>query len=281
MTSKIFSSKSRPIHKGLYPTERLKRVDAISLDDTPDMVPLDFRRPDMPEHVINAMTDYQAMMDAIRDGMVNAATATIPDCPIERAEHLKSFGYFADASMVGITRLDDAARLRHPFRNPDIDRLADDLKTRQTKTLASGIDVIMAGLKESMETPPQDTAHHTHAIVFLYENNRPPEDGEDGTDWIKDAEAHRGALRATETAVVLANYIRLLGYDALAHTATTSEMDVGKLSRLAGLTYLDDALPFSSIHDSRHISFRPAGIDMGTVLIIRKDHIQISTGAII
>ena len=239
MTAKLFSSKSRPIHKGLYPTERLKRVETIAVDDMPEMKALDFRRPDMPESIINAMTDYQAMMDAIRDGMVNKAKATIPACPQERAEHLKSFGYFSDASMVGIGLIDDAARLTTPFRNPDIDRLAEDLKTRQTKTLASGIDVIMAGLKEAMETPPQDTAHHTHAIVFLYENLRPPHEGEAGTEWIKDAEAHRGALRATETAVVLANYIRLLGYDALAHSATTSAMDLPKLSRLAGLTMMD------------------------------------------
>ena len=240
MTSKFFSSKSRPIHKGPYPTERLKRIDAVRLDHIPAMKALDFRRPDTPHSIVNAMTDYQAMMDAIRDGMVNKTTATIPTCPFERAEHLKSFGYFSDASMVGIARLDDAARLAKPFRNPDIDRLAEDLKTRQTKTLASGIDVIMAGLKESMETPPQDTAHHTHTIVFLYENARAPHQGEEGADWIMDAEAHRGALRATETAVVLANYIRLLGFDALAHTATSSEMDLPKLSVLAGLTSYEE-----------------------------------------
>ena len=194
MTSKFFSSKSRPIYKGPYPTERLKRIDAARLDHIPPMKALDFRRPDTPQSIVNAMTDYQAMMDAIRDGMVNRTTATIPTCPFERAEHLKSFGYFSDASMVGIARLDDALRLAKPFRNPDVDRLAEDLKTRQTKTLASGIDVIMAGLKESMETPPQDTAHHTHTIVFLYENARAPHQGEEGTDWIMDAEAHRGAF---------------------------------------------------------------------------------------
>ena len=239
MSAKLFSDKSRPIHKGLYPTERLKRSDHIVLDHIKPMKALDFRRTDSPHSIINAMTDYQAMMDAIRDGLVNKAKATIPNCPIERANHLKSFGYFADASMVGIALLDDKARLEQPIRNPDIDRLAEDLKTKQTKTLASGIDVIMAGLKEAMETPPQDTSHHTHGIVFLYENSRAPRADEAGTEWIKDAEAHRGSLRATETAVVLANYIRLLGFDALAHSATTSEMDLQKLSLLAGLTSYD------------------------------------------
>ena len=242
MTTKLFSSKARPVEKGPYPTERLRRADTANLDDVPAMQPLDFQRTDTPHSIINAMTDYQAMMDAIRDGLVNKTKATIPDCPVERAAHLKSFGYFADASMVGICRLDDAARLDKPIRNPDIDRLAEDLRTRQTKTLASGIDMIMAGLKESMSTPPQGTAHHSYAIVFLYENARAPETDEEGTDWIQQAEAHRGALRATETAVVLANYIRILGFDALAHSATTSEMDLAKLSLLAGLTTYDDGL---------------------------------------
>ena len=242
MTTKLFSSKARPVEKGPYPTERLRRADTANLDDVPAMQPLDFQRTDTPHSIINAMTDYQAMMDAIRDGLVNKTKATIPDCPVERAAHLKSFGYFADASMVGICRLDDAARLDKPIRNPDIDRLAEDLRTRQTKTLASGIDMIMAGLKESMSTPPQGTAHHSYAIVFLYENARAPNTDEEGTDWIQQAEAHRGALRATETAVVLANYIRILGFDALAHSATTSEMDLAKLSLLAGLTTYDDGL---------------------------------------
>ena len=242
MTTKFFSSKSRPIDKGPYPTERLARINTISLSDVPEMQALSFRRPDMPDNIVNAMTDYQAMMDAIRDGLVNNSKATIPDCPVERSKHLKSFGYFADASMVGVGLLDDSLKLSQPIRNPDIDRLAEDLKTRQTKTLASGIDVIMAGLKESMSTPPQGTDHHTHAIVFLYENARAPLADEEGTDWIQDAEAHRGALRASETAVVLANYIRLLGYDALAHTATSSEMDLAKLSLISGLTFYEDEL---------------------------------------
>ena len=241
---KLFSDKKRPIHKGLYPTERLKRTPSIDINAVLPMPVLDFHRPDAPISIVNAMVEYQAMMDAIRDGMVNKTKATIPDHPKERAEHLKSFGYFADASMVGICRLDDHARLEHPIRNPDIDRLAHDLKTRQTKTLASGIDVIMAGLKEAIETPPQNTADHSHAITFLYENNRAPHVDEDGTEWITNAESHRGALRATETAVVLANYIRLLGYDAVAHSATTSEMDLNKLAAAAGLIYADGTAPF-------------------------------------
>ena len=264
---KLFSAKDRPIHKGLYPTERLKRVDAADAVPHPSMAhpamdQLDFHRDDDPASIVNAMADYQAMMDAIRDGMVNKTKATIPADHKERADHLKSFGYFADASMVGICALDGRAHLKTPFRNPDIDRLAHDLRTKQTKTLASGIDMIMAGLKESMEAPPQDTAHHTHAIVFLYENNRAPYPDEAGTEWITNAEAHRGALRATETAVVLANYIRLLGYDAVAHSATTSDYNLTMLATAAGLTFADGVAPF--IGPSYGVAVITTTMDMAT-----------------
>ncbi|MFP3541281.1 hypothetical protein SB770_32650, partial [Pseudomonas sp. SIMBA_044] len=89
--------------------------------------------------------------DAIRDGLVNGARADVPDDLQERSEHIKAFGYFADAAMVGIGPMVEGARLQRPWRNPDIDRLAEDLKTRQTKTLASGIDMIMADLKEALQ----------------------------------------------------------------------------------------------------------------------------------
>jgi len=124
-------------------------------------------------------------------------------------------------------------------RNPDIDRLAQDLRTRQTKTLASGIDLIMADLKESMEAPPGTIDGHSHTIVFVYDMPRDPRPDEPGIDWLKDAQHHRACLRASETAVVLANYIRLLGWDAKAHTATSSDVDLNLLTVAAGLATVE------------------------------------------
>ncbi len=238
--TRFFSTKKRPIHLGPYPLERLERMDTVDLGEVPSMTRLSFHRPENPVSIVNAMTEHQAMMDAIRDGIVNPVRATIPACPEERANHLKAFGYFADASMIGTSLLPPSARLVRPTRNPDIDRLAHDLRTRQTKTLASGIDTIMAGLKDAMEAPPATSEHHTHSIVFLYEHMRDPQPGEPGTEWIQDAQDHRACLRATETAVVLANYIRLLGFDALAHTATTTDMDLNQLAVAAGLASVEN-----------------------------------------
>ncbi len=240
MGLRVFSDKDRPVHLGPYPLERLARQDDMpDLIGLPAMPPLDFRRPDMPHSLINAMAGHQAMLDAIRDGLVNQARATIPDDPVTRANHMKAFAYFSDASMVGIGPVPQGTLLDQPRRNPDIDKLAHDLKTKQTRTLAAGIDMIMADLKESIEAPARGIGGHHTAMVFLYEYHRDPRDDEPGAAWIRDAQAHRACLRGAETAVVIANYIRLLGYDACAHSATTSDVDLNRLAVAAGLVTHD------------------------------------------
>ncbi|MBT3143287.1 NAD-binding oxidoreductase [Phaeobacter gallaeciensis] len=236
MGMRIFSDKKRPVHLGSYPLERLQRRSGLpDLSSAPAQQQLSFHRPDQPDSIVNAMGEFQAMMDAIRDGLVNPVQSEIPTDPQERSDHLKAFGYFNDASMIGIGPLPEAALLETPLRNTDIDRLADALKTRQTKTLASGIDVIMADLRDSMQAVPRPIDGHRHAIVFLYEHMRDPKADEPGSDWIMDAQDHRACLLATENAMVIANYIRLLGFDARAHTATSTDVDLGKLAVSAGL----------------------------------------------
>ncbi len=240
MAIRLISDKNRPVHMGPYPLERLARAKVMpDLAKVPPFTPLEFRRPEAPASIVNAMGEYQAMMDAIRDGLVNKARAVCPEDPAERANHLKAFGYFSDAAMVGIGPVPASAVLAQPIRNPDIDRLAEDLRTRQTKTLASGIDMIMADLKDSMEAPPTTIADHRHALVFLYEYLRDPRRDEPGSAWIKGAQAHRACLRASETAVVIANYIRLLGWDAKAHSATNSDVDLNQLTVAAGLATVE------------------------------------------
>ncbi|MBT8455953.1 MAG: 2Fe-2S iron-sulfur cluster binding domain-containing protein, partial [Alphaproteobacteria bacterium] len=199
-----------------------------------------FSRPNDPNSIVNAMREHQAMLDAIREGLINKAVADAPSDPVERANHLKAFAYFADAAVAGTCLLPAQALLSDPFVNPDVDQLANDLRTRQTKTLASGIDLIMADLKESMEAPASSIDGHTHALVLLYENPREIWDDEPGGDWITDAHAHRASLLASETAVVLANYLRLLGHDSRAHTVSSSDVDLGKLAVAAGLLTVED-----------------------------------------
>ncbi|MCJ8307776.1 MAG: 4Fe-4S dicluster domain-containing protein [Hyphomicrobiales bacterium] len=232
---RFFSDKDRPVHMGPYPLERLSRSESADFSAVPEFQQLSFRRSNAPDSIVNAMGEYQAMMDAIRDGLINKAQAGIPDDLQERTNHLKGFGYFSDASMVGACRIPSSAFLKAPYKNPDIERLAEDLRTKQTTTLTAGIDMIMADLKESMEAPPRSMDHHTHALVYLYEYPRDPGADEVGCGWIQDAQEARACLRASETAVVIANYIRLLGHDARAHTGTTSEIDLNQLTVACGL----------------------------------------------
>ncbi len=233
---KLFSSRSRPVHMGSYPLERLRRLNAplIQFPQVP-FPALTMHRPEVPQSIVNAMAPFQAMMDVLRVGAVNPLRATIPDDPQKRANHLKAFGYFNDATMMGVCALPNAARLQIPRQNPNTQALATSLQTRQTKTLAAGVDVIMAKLREAASTPVPPLPAHSHAIVVLNAYPRDPRRDEPGSDWIMDAQAERACLRATENATVLAEYLRQLGFDARAHSATTAEVNPGLCALAAGL----------------------------------------------
>jgi len=233
---RFFSYKNRPVHLGPFPLERLARQEEVpDLSSVPDMTPLSFHDAGNRDNLINAMGPYAAMLDAIRDGMVKKERGVIPTDPLERANHLKAFAYYHDATQVGICALTSEMFLDAPVTNPDVAALAHDLATKQTKTLASGIDVVMAELKETVGAPPTTVTHHTHALVCLYEFPRNPDADETGTEWFQDAQAQRASVRGAETTVVLSNYIRLLGYEARSHTASCSDVNLNRLAVAAGL----------------------------------------------
>ncbi|QUJ78189.1 2Fe-2S iron-sulfur cluster binding domain-containing protein [Sulfitobacter albidus] len=242
--ARLLSRRNRPVHMGPHKMEQLARRRSLpDLNAVPAMRQLAIDGNAAPASIVHAMRDHQAMLDAIRDGLINRAVADAPEDPTERANHLKAFAYFADAADTGICLLPEDARLPTPFANPHSATLIAELGNRQSKTLASGIDGIMADLRESMQTPTGGIDTHTHALVLLYENPRTPTRNEPGADWIHGAQTHRAALFASETAVVLANYLRLLGHDARGHTASASDVDLGRLAVAAGvLTCIDGTL---------------------------------------
>ncbi|MFT7106440.1 MAG: reductive dehalogenase [Yoonia sp.] len=249
---KLRSYRNRPMHLGPFPLEKLHRKGAVDLSDLPLQERLSFRRSDDPRSIVNAMQDYQAMLDTTRDGLVKCEIAEIPGDLTERANHLKAFGYYCDASMVGTCEVPAQAWLNTPLANPDVDRLADKLRTIQPTSLAAGIDVIMAGLRESMALPAQDCRHHTHALVFLYDFPRDPRPKEAGTDWIKDALPQRACLRGMETAVTMANYMRTLGYEARAHSMAASDVHLGALAAQSGLVALENSVLINPFTGDRY-----------------------------
>ncbi|MEC8643538.1 MAG: hypothetical protein VXZ67_11540, partial [Pseudomonadota bacterium] len=77
-THRLFSSRNRPIHYGEYPLHRLRRQDGGADLDGCYTDFLSFTRPQNPESIVNAMAEHQAMLDTIRDGLVNGVVSDIP-----------------------------------------------------------------------------------------------------------------------------------------------------------------------------------------------------------
>lgn len=233
---KLFSYKSRPVHLGPYPLERLPRTSLVpDLSGLPPMQPLSFADETNPESLSNAMARFIGMFDTIRDGAVAKLKAEIPDDPVERSDHLKAASYYFDASQAAICEISPDDFLDAPIRNPGLDALAEELAKGQPKSYAPGIDLIYSDVLDASRSKPGPIRHHRNALVVLVEFVRDPSPEEPGSDWIVGTQAQRAAVLAAQTAVVLSNYIRLLGFEARAHTATTSDVHLEKLAVRAGL----------------------------------------------
>ena len=107
---RLFSHKSRPVHLGPYPLERLPRTDrAPAFADVAPAPNLETLWPSNPEALAHSMRAYIDGMDQMRDGDVAPEHAPIPDDPRVRAEHLKAACYYLDASLVGACHVPGSA----------------------------------------------------------------------------------------------------------------------------------------------------------------------------
>jgi epoxyqueuosine reductase QueG len=239
---RLFSYKNRPVHLGPYPLERLPRQQSLpDLGQVPPMRPLSFDDPNS-ESLTNAMRRFIGMFDAVRDGAIGPMKAEIPDDPVERANHLKAAGYYFDSTQIGVCALPAEALLPEPFHNPVLGELVDELSKGQPKSFASGIDAIYADVLDSARAKPKPLPNeHRFALVFLVEYTREPQPGEPGTEWLVGTQAQRAAVLTAQSAVLLGSYLRLLGYDARSHTASCSDVDLGKLAVAAGLARVEQA----------------------------------------
>lgn len=241
---RLFSYRDRPVHLGPYPLERLRRsATAPDLSALPAMQALRFEHPD-PASLVHAMAPYMAMFDLVRDGTVNPQRGEVPADPVERANHLKAAAHYFDASITGVCALPPAALLAEPIRNPGVAALGEALARSQPQSFAAGMDMILADVLESARTLHGPIAHHTHALVIAVEYPRDPRPDEPGTDWLAGGQAHRAALLAAQTAVLLSTYLRMLGFQARAHSASCSDVDLGRLAVAAGLAQADGASPY-------------------------------------
>ena len=241
---RLLSYRDRPVHLGPYPLERLTRSDdPPRLDVLPPMKALRYMADD-PLSIVHAMARFAAMFDLVRDGPRNPLPAEIADDPAERARHLKAAGTYFDASMMGVCAIPAAARLTTPIRNPDVTALGEELATSQPKSFAAGMDMILADVMESARTVHGPVDHHDHVVLILVEYPRDPKPGEPGCDWIVGTQAQRAAVLSAQTAVLLSTYLRMLGHEARAHSATCSDLDLGRLAVACGLAHADGSNPY-------------------------------------
>ena len=232
---RLFSYRDRPVHFGPYPMEKAARAsDVPDLASVPPMLRLAYRDDANPQSLVNAMRPFMAMFDAIRDGKPGPL-AEIPDDAGERTRHLKSAGYYFDATQMGACRIPAGAWLDEPCRNPAIAEILAQLEKGQPKSFAAGIDMIYADVLDSARTKPAPARGHSHALVILVEFPRDPRPDEPGTEWIVGSQAERAGLLASLTATMLSSYLRLLGFEARSHSASTSDIDLNKLAVAAGL----------------------------------------------
>jgi reductive dehalogenase len=204
----------------------------------PPFAPVSYADEANPESLANAMARYIGMFDVVRDGAIAPLPADIPAEPVERSNHLKAASYYYDATQVAVCALPDQAHLGRPLHNPTLETLADELERNQPKTYTAGIDVIYADVLECARRTLGPVPHHRFALVFLIEHTRDPRPGEPGTDWFAGTQAQRAGVLGANTAIVLSSYIRALGYEARAHTVTSSDVDLNKLAVAAGLAHV-------------------------------------------
>lgn len=116
---------------------------------------------------------------------------------------------------------------------------------RNLKASAYFLDATLAGV--CTLAPGEGPAGHTHALVFALEFGREPHPGDPGEGWIRGANAARTDLRCAEVALVIAGYVRALGWRARGHVAGDTTLDLAALAQRAGLAKAEDGvlvLPF-------------------------------------
>ena len=192
-----------------------------------------------PTHLGRAISDFLCALDAVREGSVAAQRAQIPEDPGERANHLKAAGYFLDAALMGVAPLRRAHFLDKSHQHARLASLSFEASKETLRLRFNPLNVIRQ-MEQAMTLAERSIDRHRHALVIINDYPRDPGPEEPGTAWFADLQHWRAAVRAAETACVLANYLRMLGYEARAHTATTSNVNLHRLAVEAGLALARD-----------------------------------------
>ncbi|NKB38540.1 MAG: Fe-S protein [Gammaproteobacteria bacterium] len=196
----IFSSnKNRPFHHSYYPLERLSRDDQIG---NYERQATSEPRPTIKAHGQNT---YAQAVDKYHD----------------------IFKAFCRG---------ESAEARAPVPD-DLDRRMIDIKGAGYFLDASQIGI--CELSESCWYEGAQSESHSHGIVVMVEYPRLPETDNLAHDWLKESIHATAEMRAFEVAVGIANHIRYMGFNAVAYDDENEQLNVKRLTVLAGLGIRD------------------------------------------
>ncbi len=211
-----------------FPTHQLKRVDhpttqineseikrvsereagfcKAAAGDYGPRLQKEFRR-FVPKHPVSgAIAWMRDNMKPFRDGNMAGNIAPISDDPQVIARHIKETAYFMRADAVGICELPSWAVYSHKFSFKDMD----------------------AG-----ERPLN--LNHKYAIGILIDQDERTNQAFNGSDWISNSMSMMSYATSGFVAIMLAEYIRRLGYQAKAHYAPYYDVLVPPILLMAGL----------------------------------------------
>ena len=166
----------------------------------------EFRR-FVPKHPVSgALAWMRNNMRPFVDGMAAAQKAPIAHDPAALARHIKETAYFLRADAVGVCELPRYAVYSHKFdfMNPDAGEIPIEL-------------------------------NHRYAVAVLIDQDYRTSHATSGSDWISNAMSMMSYATSGFVAIILAEYIRRLGYPAKAHYAPFYDVVVPPILLLAGL----------------------------------------------
>ncbi len=195
----FFPKKTRPYHLGPYPMERIARDQSI--------LQLEIAKP---------------------------ASARPP------VEEKKSRGFARSIEnyhqIFHNLRDDERAAAKAPVPD-DLHRRMVDIKGSAYFINAS--QVAICSLTESCWLDDVTPLQHSHAIVALVNYPRVPENGTLAYSWVADTVTEAAEFRAYEIAISVANHIQMMGYSAVAHDRLHGDVDLERLTVMAGLGIRD------------------------------------------
>lgn len=221
-------SYSERLNREPFPVHRLKRVDrpttAIHDDQVKRVSELDAGLTKARRGIYGLNLQHEVarfvnkhplsgaqrwMMNLMRefvDGMIAKQRAPIPEDPVMLSRHIKNTAYFLRADLVGICALPSYAIYTHNFD--------------WTGKTDGGMPVNLT---------------HKNAIAILIDQDLPTSLAFTGSDWISNAMSMLGYSTSGFIAIVLAEYIRRLGYPARAHFALNYQVVLPPILLWAGL----------------------------------------------